>query len=144
MPSADHLNQLAREIIAAAVAVHRHVGPGCFESVYLRCMEYELQKRNLDVRTNAALTLRYAELSIRNAYQADMIVGDSVIVEVKALECLAPVHHRQLLTYLRLEGLPLGLLLNFGALKLVDGIKRIVNNFPDGTSPDDERSTKPG
>jgi GxxExxY protein len=138
MPSAHYLNQLSREIIAAAVAVHRRVGPGCFESVYLRCMEYELQKRNLDVRTNVALTLRDAELFIRNAYQADMIVGGWIIVDVKALECLAHVHHRQLLTYLRLEGLPLGLLLNFGALKLVDGIKRIVNNFPDGTRSGDE------
>jgi GxxExxY protein len=63
MPSADYLNQLSREIIAAAVAVHRRVGPGCFESVYLRCMEYELQKRNLDVRTNVALTLRDASSS---------------------------------------------------------------------------------
>lgn len=133
MPSAEHLNRLAREIIAAAVEVHRKVGPGCFESVYLRCLEYELQNRNLDFRTHVALTLHYAELFVRNAYQADMIVGGRVIVEVKALESLAPIHHRQLLTYLRLEGLPLGLLLNFGALKLVDGIKRIVNNFPEGT-----------
>ena len=135
MPSAEHLNQLAREIIAAAVVVHRHVGPGCFESVYLRCMEYELQKRGLDFRTKVALTLQYAELFVQNAYEADMIVSGCVIVEIKALESLARIHHRQLLTYLRLEGLPLGLLLNFGALRLVDGIKRIVNNFPDGTRP---------
>lgn len=98
-------------------------------------MEYELQKRGLDFRTNVALTLQYAELFIHHAYEADMIVGGWVIVEVKALESVRPIHHRQLLTYLRLEGLPLGLLLNFGALKLVDGIKRIVNNFPDGTKP---------
>ena len=129
------LNRIASEIIGGAVAVHTCVGPGCFESAYLPCLAYELQRRRLRFRTKVAVDIQYATITVPRAYEVDFLVEDSVVVELKATSTNTPVDARQLLTYLRFTGCPLGLLLNFGALKLTDGIKRIVNNFPFGTTP---------
>ena len=129
------LNRVAFEIRGAGIAIHRRLGPGCFESAYVPCLAYELRKRQLEFRTKVPLTLVYEEVIVPGASEADFIVESSVIVEVKAIAKLAPIHVRQLQTYLRLSGCPLGLILNFGALRLTDDIKRQVNNFPEGTPP---------
>ncbi len=139
MPSEAELNRIAGEIIAGGVAVHRAVGPGCFESAYAPCLAYELHKRRLDFRVQVPITIQYETLTIPRAYEADFVIENSVVVELKAAKALGPVDARQLLTYLRFTGCPLGLLLNFGALTLTEGIKRIVNNFPDGTPAETHR-----
>jgi GxxExxY protein len=135
MPTATELDRISYEINGAGIAIHTRLGPGCFETAYTPCFAYELQRRKLQFRARVPLTLRYEEVVVDCAYEADFIVEGCVVVEVKALERVAPIHSRQLQTYLRLTGCPLGLLLNFGAPTMVDGIKRLVNNFPDGTPP---------
>jgi GxxExxY protein len=127
------LNQISQQIIGAAIAVHRRIGPGCLESAYSPCFALEFCKRKLDFRREVALTLRYDELVIPRAYFADFIVEDSVVIEVKAVTRIDDTDRRQLQTYLELANCPLGLILNFGAGTLADGIKRIVNNFPYGS-----------
>ena len=129
------LNRIAYEINGSGMTVHTRVGPGCFESAYGPCFACELRRRQLEFAMKVPLTLRYDDVIVEGAYQADFIVEGSVVVEIKALERLAPVHSRQLQTYLRLTGCPLGLILNFGAARLADGIKRQVNNFPVGSPP---------
>lgn len=115
------------------MAVHRAIGPGCFESAYTPCVAYEFRKRGLTFTAKVPITIQYESLIIPRAYEADFVVEDSIVVELKATSALGPVDARQLLTYLRFTGCPLGLLMNFGAAAMRDGIKRIVNNFPDGT-----------
>jgi GxxExxY protein len=135
MRTVDGLDRISYEINGGSIAIHRQLGPGCFESAYVPCLAFELHRRKLEFRTKVPLTLRYEDVVVERAYEADFIVEGSIVLEVKALERLAPIHSRQLQTYLRLSGCPLGLLLNFGAQTLTDGITRIVNNFPDGTPP---------
>ena len=135
MRTEAELNGIASEIIAAAIAVHTRIGPGCFESAYTPCLAFELHSRGVAFQTKVPVAIRYETITIRNAYELDFLVEDIIVVEVKATTANTPVDARQLLTYLRFTGCPLGLLLNFGALKLTDGIKRIVNNFPHGTPP---------
>jgi GxxExxY protein len=135
MRTETELNRIASEIIGGAIAVHAEVGPGCFESAYTPCLAYELQQRGLNFQSRVPVAIQYATITVPRAYEVDFLVEDSVVVELKATSNNTPVDARQLLTYLRFTGCPLGLLLNFGALKLADGIKRIVNNFPDGTPP---------
>ena len=126
------LNRIAKEIINAAIAVHRVIGPGCFESAYVACLAYEFRKRNIEYRMKVPIAIQYEDLTVPRAYEADFIVREDIVVEVKATSSLGPMDGRQLQTYLRFSGCPLGLLLNFGSLTLREGIKRIVNNFPDG------------
>ena len=129
----DLLNQISEQIIGAAIDVHRRVGPDCLESVYAPCFALELTKRKLDFRREVALPLKYDELVIPRAYIADFVINDAVVAELKAARHLGEEHWRQMGTYLKLSGYPLGLLLNFGATTIVGGVKRIVNNFPHGT-----------
>jgi GxxExxY protein len=129
------LNRIAGEIIGAAIAVHRVIGPGCFESAYVACLAYEFRTRRIEYCTKVPIAIQYEELTVPRAYEADFIVRGDIVVEVKATSSLTPLDARQLQTYLRFSGCPLGLLLNFGALTLADGIKRIVNNFPAGGTP---------
>ena len=133
MATEAELNRISELIIGAAVTVHRRIGPGCLESAYSPCLAVEFHKRGLDFRTKVPLALEYDELVIPRAYELDFTVGGLVVVEVKALAVVGHRERRQLQTYLELGGYPLGLLLNFGAIRLVDGIKRVVNNFPHGT-----------
>jgi GxxExxY protein len=130
------LNRLAREIIGAAIAVHRIIGPGCFESAYVPCLAYEFRRRGIEYQMKVPIAIQYEDLTVHRAYEADFIVRGDIVVEVKATSSLGPLEARQLQTYLRFSGCPLGLLLNFGSLTLAEGIKRIVNNFPEGgTTP---------
>ena len=135
MPSEAELNRIAGEIIGAAITVHRRVGPGCLESAYSPCFALELTRRKVDFRREVALSLRYDDLVIPRAYVQDYVIEGCVIGELKARALTTDLDRRQLQTYLEISGLPLGLILNFGCPKLVDGIKRVVNNFPHGTKP---------
>lgn len=124
-------NQLATQIVDAAFQVHVALGPGLLESVYERAMEYELTARNLRVERQVAIPVKYREVAFDEGFRADLIVEESVILELKSVEKLAAVAKKQLLTYLRLSDLRLGLLINFGEPLIKDGIHRIVNGLAD-------------
>jgi GxxExxY protein len=127
-------NQIASSVLDAAFRVHNRLGPGLLESVYKAVLAYELAKGGLAPQVQAALPLRYDDQVFEVGFRADLIVNDLVIVEIKSVSALAPVHGKQLLTYLRLTGKRLGLLINFGEEHLKDGIKRVANNLPSSAS----------
>jgi GxxExxY protein len=122
------LNEISGGIIAAALKVHTAIGPGVLESVYQTCLLHELKKAGLAVQAQAALPVLYDGLHLDSGYRIDLLVEDTVIVELKCVEALLPIHKAQLLTYLRLANKPLGLLLNFNVVHLREGIKRVINN----------------
>jgi GxxExxY protein len=122
-------NEIGTAIIAAAMKVHAAVGPGLLESAYETCLLYELEKRGLPVCRQVSIPLRYEDLTIDNGYRIDLLVGDRVVVELKALEMILPVHRAQLLSYLRLGRFKLGYLLNFNVARMRDGIVRLVNGL---------------
>ena len=130
-PSAESLNQLTSTIVQAAITVHKALGPGLLESAYLACLRFELSRETVAIETQKALPLTYRGVQIDCAYRVDLIVGGQVIVEVKAMQSLAPIHSQQLYTYLRIADRRVGLLLNFGARTMKEGIKRVVNDFPE-------------
>ena len=107
------------------------LGPGLLESVYKQILEYELKKRGLRVRREVPIPLRYDDIEFDEGFRADLIVEDKVILELKSVEATAPVHRKQVLTYLKLTGLRLALLINFGAPLIKDGIFRLVNSLPE-------------
>jgi GxxExxY protein len=122
-------NELSHAIIGAAIEVHRELGPGLLESAYERAMVHELTQRAIPLRRQVALPLKYKNVLLDCDYKIDLLVANRVIVELKCIDQLAPVHEAQLLTYLKLSGCPLGLLINFNVPLLKDGIKRIVHNL---------------
>ena len=124
-------NRIAAEIVDAAIAIHRSLGPGLLESVYETVLARELALRGLRVARQVPVPIKYQDLQFEEGFRADLIVDDLVIVELKSLEALHPVHPKQLLTYLKLSDRRLGLLLNFGAGLMREGIVRIVNRLPD-------------
>jgi GxxExxY protein len=124
-----HPNEVSGEVVGAAMRVHSRLGPGLLESAYEACLAYELQKRGLAVATQVALPVAYDGVRIAIGYRLDLIVEDLVIVEIKAVEAIHPTHKAQLLSYLRLSGKKLGLLLNFNEVHLKDGVFRVVNNL---------------
>lgn len=124
-------NEITEAIIGAAIEVHKLLGPGLLEATYEICLAYEIGKRSgLDVVRQNILPVRYKEIVLEEGYRIDLLVGNRIIVEVKAVEKILPVHESQLLTYLRLTGLPLGLLINFNVPVLKDGIVRKINSRP--------------
>jgi GxxExxY protein len=122
-------NEIAKKIVDAAMTVHRRLGPGLLETVYEKTLAYELAKLGLDVKVQEPVPIRYDGMVFDNAFKADLIVEDKVVVELKSVETAQPVHKKQLLTYLRLADKRLGLLINFGSALLKDGISRIVNKL---------------
>jgi GxxExxY protein len=118
----------------AAMKVHTALGAGLLESVYQKCLQHELQKRSLKVECEVWLPVIYDGIKIEGGYKVDLLVEDSVIVELKVVEHLLEVHKAQLLSYLKLSGKELGLLINFNVVHLKDGIKRIVNSRPSASS----------
>ena len=124
------LNEISAKVIGAAIDVHKEIGPGLLESVYQKCMEIELKEKGLkvDTETPVYVTFKGHEIS-DNAFRIDLIVEDAILVELKSVEEIKPVHKKQLLTYLRLTGKQLGLLINFNEALLRDGIIRIANNY---------------
>ena len=141
--TADALNQLTATIIGAAIDIHRTFGPGLFENAYLACLVHDLRNAGLELELEKALPLEYRGVRLEVAYRVDIVVARAIIVEVKALEMLARSHSRQLRTYLRLSGCRVGLLLNFGAPTMLEGIKREVNNFPPADPPSDHFASSP-
>jgi GxxExxY protein len=121
-----HLNELTYEVIGAAIEVHRMLGPGLLESSYRECLCRELALRKIDFQRERGLPVRYKGIQLECGYRLDVLVADLVVVEIKAVEALAPIHEAQLLTYLRLGGWTLGLLINFNVVVLKDGIRRRV------------------
>ncbi len=122
-------NELSHAIIGAAIEVHRELGPGLLESAYERALCHELTQLAIPFRRQVALPLKYKNVLLDCDYQIDLLVANRVIVELKTVDQISPVHEAQLLTYLKLSGCTLGLLINFNVPLLKDGIKRIVHNL---------------
>ena len=116
-------------IIGAAMKVHSALGPGLLESAYEACLVYELEKLSLDVKQQVPLPIVYDEVKLDIGYRLDLLVNDSVVLELKAVEKILPIHTAQLLSYLKLSGYRFGYLLNFNVVSMRDGIKRIVNGY---------------
>jgi GxxExxY protein len=119
-----YLNRLTAMIIGAAIEVHRYLGPGLLESAYELCLLYELERLGLKVERQLGLPLKYKEIHLEVGYRIDLLVEGLIVVEIKAVEHILPVHEAQVLTYLKLSGCRLGLLLNFNVPLLKDGIRR--------------------
>ena len=122
----DDLNQITAATIGAAMEVHKELGPGLLESVYEVCLAYELQQRGLKVKRQTPLPVRYQGIDLDCGFRLDLLVEESVLVELKAVEKLQPIHEAQVLTYLKLSGCKLGLLINFNTKVLKDGIHRLA------------------
>lgn len=122
-------NDIATLILDKVFLIHRELGPGLLESIYERVLSLELKKAGLQVTNQMFIPFNWDEIIFENGFRADLIVANKVIVEIKSVQALAPVHSKQLMTYLRLTKLKLGLLLNFNEALLKDGIKRVANNL---------------
>jgi len=121
------LEDLTESIIAAAIKVHRTLGPGLLENVYETCLVHELRKKDIEVKNQITLPVIYDNIEMDLGYRLDMLVQDKVIVELKSVEKLLPIHEAQLLSYLKLSRKQVGLLINFNAIQLRKGIKRFAN-----------------
>ena len=130
-----NLDDLTERIIGCANAVHRVLGPGLLESTYEACLAHELVKKGFDVVTQREISIRYKSVRLDCGYRVDLLVNDSVIIELKSVEKLQPIHKAQLITYLRLAGKPVGLLMNFNEPLLKNGIARLVNSPGKNESP---------
>ena len=128
-------NEIVKQILDAAFVVHTKLGPGLLESVYEVVMAYELKKRGLNAERQKAMPILYDNIRFDEAFRSDIVVNGKVIAELKSVEALLPVHAKQVLTQLRLIGLKLGLLINFGEAHLKNGIKRIINGTLDAEVP---------
>ena len=122
-------NELSKIILDAAFRVHSALGPGLLESAYEACLTYELRNEGLEVLTQVPLPLVYREVRLDIGYRLDMVVEDLVIVEIKAIDSLTAIHQAQVISYLKLSGKKLGILINFNTLHLRDGIKRVVHGL---------------
>ncbi len=127
MTERERLNKITEAIIGSAIQVHRVLGPGLLESAYVECLAYELKKRGLRVEQQRPVPLVYEQVKLECGYRMDLLVEQSVVVEVKSVEALAPIHEAQTMSYLRLSESKLALLINFNVLVLKDGIRRFVN-----------------
>lgn len=129
------LDDITDAIIDEAIRIHRAVGPGLLESVYEALLARALEKRGFRVERQVAIRFEFDELVFEEAFRADLIVDDNVIVELKSVEQIAPVYGKKLLTYLRIADKRVGLLLNFGANTMKEGLRRVVNSLPPSFSP---------
>ena len=129
--TSEDLNRISEGVIGAAIAVHRELGPGLLESAYEACLAFELIDRGYRVLAQVELPVFYRGQLIDAGFKIDLLVNEAVIVELKSVERMIPVYDAQLLTYLKLTKLNLGLLMNFNTIKIIDGVKRIVRDFPD-------------
>ncbi|EIE00570.1 GxxExxY protein [Leptospira licerasiae] len=125
----NQLDQITGEIIDSAFKIHKTIGPGLLESVYEMILFQELTNRKLQVTNQKYISFEYEGIVFKNAFKVDLLVESSVVIEVKSVEKTLPVHSKQVLTYLKLMNLPVGLLLNFGTALMKDGISRIVNHY---------------
>lgn len=129
------INELSHELIGAGIEVHRELGPGLLESAYEGAYSHELTLRGIPHVRQKMMPVHYKGVLIETGYRIDILAEDRLVVELKAVEKLLPIHSAQLITYLRLGDYPLGLLMNFNVLKLVDGIERVSNNAPNLSAP---------
>ena len=127
----SELNNITETIIGSAIALHQELRPGLLESAYEACLVYELLQRGLSIQQQKALPVNYRGVKVDCGYRIDLLVENNVIVELKAVERLEPIHEAQLLSYLKLSGYRVGLLINFNVKILKQGIKRLVNNLAD-------------
>ena len=125
----DDLNDLTGAIIGAAIEVHRNLGPGLLESAYESCLMWELRQKNLKVEPQVPVPIRYKGLQLDAGYRIDLLVQEKIIVELKAIDKIQPIHTAQVLTYLKMTELKMALILNFNVELMRSGIKRIVNKF---------------
>ncbi len=126
---------ITEQILGAAIAVHRELGPGLLESTYEACLVFDLLERQVAIERQVALPVIYRGNTIVCGYRLDLLVAGTVVVEIKAVERILPVHEAQILTYLKLSNLPIGLLLNFNAPMMRDGIRRFINGTSSLSSP---------
>lgn len=131
---AQRINKVTETIIGCAIEVHRILGPGLLESAYEECLCHELARAGLGFRRQVEMPLAYKTVRLDCGYRLDLVVEETVVVELKTVDHLLPVHEAQLLTYLKLYGSPVGLLINFNVPVLKEGLKRLVNNFPEGSA----------
>ncbi|HTM86681.1 MAG TPA: GxxExxY protein [Terriglobales bacterium] len=131
MDEKEHLDQITRRIIGAAIEVHRALGPGLLESAYEACLAFELVEAGFNVERQKPLPVIYKKVQLDCGYRLDLLVEGRVVVEIKAVDEIAPIHRAQLLSYLRLLNKRVGLLINFHVRVLKDGVTRVVNDFPD-------------
>lgn len=124
-------NEIGTIIVEAAIAIHRELGPGLLESVYETILAYELEQRGLTVKRQVPIPIHYKQMTFDEAFRADLLVENNVVVELKSIELINQAHKKQLLTYLRLTGCKLGYLLNFGEALMKRGITRTVNGMDD-------------
>jgi GxxExxY protein len=131
MNEKDRLNSITESIIGCAIAVHRELGPGLLESAYEDCLAFEIVQRGLKVERQKALPVVYKAVALDCGYRLDLLIENAVIVEIKTVDRLLPIHEAQLLSYLKLSGCKVGLLMNFNVTLLKKGIRRFVYGFPD-------------
>lgn len=124
------LNEMSGELVDSAICVHKAVGPGLLESVYEACLVYELRQRGIGVRSQVPVPVQYRGRNLEKGFRLDLLIEEKIIVEIKSVSMIMPIHRAQLLTYLRLSHKTLGLLLNFNVLLMKNGIERFVNSAP--------------
>ena len=122
-------NEISRIVVDASYRIHVELGPGLFESVYEEILSYELMKKGLYISRQKTITIVWEEIKMEHGFRADLIVENKVLIEIKSVESIAPVHQKQVLTYLKLTNLKLGLLINFNEAYIKNGITRIVNKL---------------
>ena len=122
--------EITERVIGLAIEVHKKLGPGLLESVYETCLAFELKRAGIPFARQVPIPVIYDGMRLNTGFRADLIVADDIIIEIKAIERLAPAHEAQLLTYLRMSGCQVGLLFNFNALRLKDGLRRMVRTRP--------------
>jgi GxxExxY protein len=132
---ARSFDELSEKVIGACIEIHRHLGPGLLESAYEECLCHELSPAGVKFERQKTLPVSYKSVKLDCGYRLDVVLEGSLIVELKTVDQLLPIHEAQLLTYLKLSGISLGLLINFNVPTLKQGLKRIVNNFPDFSAP---------
>ncbi len=122
------INRITQEIISAAIEVHRNLGPGLLESAYEACLAFELRERGLAIEQQKPLPIVYRDINVEVGYRLDLVVENAIVVELKSVERLEPIHQAQVLSYLKLSGHRVGLLINFNVRMLKNGIKRFIND----------------
>lgn len=135
MNEEERLNKITETIIGVAINIHRTLGPGLLESAYEACMVYDLSQAGLKIEQQKSLPVVYRGVQLECGYRLDLMIENEVIVEIKSIEKLLPIHKAQLMSYLKLSGCKIGLLINFNVELLKEGIQRVVNNFPDPPRP---------
>lgn len=129
MTNKNELDAISRSIIGAAIEVHKALGPGLLESAYESCLAFELAERGHSVERQKAVPISYKSVQVEAGFRLDLLVDEEIIVELKAVESILPLHKAQLMTYLKLTGLRVGLLMNFNVSVLRQGLQRVVNQF---------------